>query len=83
MLCKTRKGDKIVNIATIISNLLSFIPKGALQWERVLILFDEVEKAVNQLKVFEARSTLKEDHWLVLCLLGNLDSIYQEESDNL
>ena len=74
-------GDEIVNLATVKSNLKAFTPKGSQRWEKIASMFDEVEKAVDQLRVINALDKIKEDHGLVSCIISKLHPAYQEEWD--
>ena len=48
-------GDKTNNVITVKGNLKAFIPKGSLKWEKVISLHDQVEIAMDQLKVISAQ----------------------------
>ena len=41
-------GDKMVNVTTVKNNLRGLVLRGNQKWEKLLKLFDEVEKAVDQ-----------------------------------
>ena len=66
-----------MNYATVKSSLRTFLPKGSQKWEKVLDLYDEVGKAVDQLRVIGDLHKIKEDDGLVSCLIGKLHQYYR------
>ena len=74
-------GDKTVNVITVKSNLRNLSLKGTQRWEKVLQLFDEVEKAEDQLEVIGAKDEISNDYELISCLINKLHCSYQEEWD--
>ena len=75
-------GDKQVNLTTVKNNLKSLVLKGNQRWEKVLQLHDEVEKAVDQLKVINAEDEIQKDYDLVSYLVNKLHVTYQEDWDS-
>ena len=74
-------GNPQLNLITIKTNLENFIPKGQHKYERVIQLYEEVEKGMDQLRVINATHTIAEDFQLVAALVGKLPLDYQEEWD--
>ena len=74
-------GDEILNLITVKSNLKNFQPKSSSSWERVLEIYDEVDKGVDQLRVIGALVSVKEDYELVSSIINKLSEDQQQEWD--
>ena len=74
-------GDREVNIRIAKSNLKNLTPRGQHRWEKVTEMFEEVEKATDQLKVVDAVYSLADDFELVDYLIHKLHYQYQEDWD--
>ena len=76
-------GDRQINIVTVKNNLKGFQPEGNQRWEKVIELFVQVEKCVDQLRVMNAEVSLADDFELMSVLFGKLHVDYQEEWDSV
>ena len=74
-------GDRNLNIVTVKHNLRGYQPKGTHRWEKAIDLHECIEKAVTQLDVLEAVSSLSHDFELIATLVSKLPVDYQEEWD--
>ena len=74
-------GNTQLNLVTIKRNLESFIPKGTQKFEKVIQLYEEVEKAFDQLKVINAVNIIAEDFQLIAALISKLPYEYQSDWD--
>ena len=74
-------GDRTLNIVTVKNNLRLQQLKGSQRWEKVIDLYEQVEKATTQLEVLDAQESLNHEFELVSELVGKLAYDYQEEWD--
>ena len=74
-------GDRNLNIITVKHNLRGYQPRGAQRWEKAIDLHEFIEKAMTQLQVLDAVSSLSYDFELIAVLVSKLPVDYQEEWD--
>ena len=58
-------GDRTLNIVTVKNNLRRYQPKGGQRWEKIIDLYEFIEKALTQLQVLNAEKCLEDEFELV------------------